>query len=110
MAFNKPCVICGTLSRGSRCPEHQKELDTRKQAAKNSDPNYKAKKSALYGYAHQQARRQVIATAIICHICSKPFTYGEKIDADHLIPGDPYSPLAPAHPSCNRSRGSKPLE
>ena len=108
--FNKPCIICGTLSRGTRCETHQKELDQRKQWAKEKDPNYRYKKNTLYGYEYQKARRHVIATATVCHICNKPFTYGEKIDADHLIPGDPYSPLAPAHPRCNRSRGNKPLE
>lgn len=107
MAFNKPCLICGTLSRGSRCPEHQQELDKRKQAAKESDPTYQAKKSALYGYSHQKARKQLKATATHCWICSKPFTIEDKIDADHVIAGDPTSPLLPAHARCNRSRGNK---
>lgn len=107
MAFNKPCIICGTLSKGTRCPEHQQELDKRKQAAKESDPTYKAKKATLYGYAHQKARQQLKATATHCHICSKPFTQTDSIDADHIIAGNPHSPLLPAHARCNRSKGNK---
>lgn len=110
MAFNKPCIICGTLSRGTRCPEHQQELDKRKQAAKESDPTYRLKKNTLYGYAHQKARRELLATATVCYICGKQFTIEDKIDADHLIPGDPYSPLSATHASCNRSKGNKPLK
>ena len=107
--FNKPCIICGTLSRGTRCETHEKELTQRKEAARNSDPTYKAKKAALYGYAHQKARRELLATATVCYICGKPFELTDKIDADHLIPGDPYSPLAATHASCNRSKGNKPI-
>lgn len=110
MAFNKPCIVCGTLSRGTRCEQHQTELDQRKQAAKDKDPTLKAKKATLYGYRYQQARRTVKATATECHICKKPFTPTDKIDADHLYPGDPTSPLLPAHSRCNRSRGNKQLE
>ena len=108
--FNKPCIICGTLSRGTRCEQHEKELTQRKEAARNSDPTYKAKKATLYGYAHQKARRELLATATVCYICGKQFTIEDKIDADHLIPGDPYSPLAATHASCNRSRGNTPLK
>ena len=106
MAFNKPCIICGTLSRGTRCAEHQQELDKRKQAAKESDPTYRLKKNTLYGYTHQKARRIVKATATECWICKQPFTTTDNIDADHLYPGDPHSPLLPAHAKCNRSRGN----
>jgi hypothetical protein len=110
MGFNKPCIICGTLSRGTRCETHEKELTQRKEAARNSDPTYKAKKATLYGYQHQKARKQLIANATVCYLCGKPFTPTDKIDADHLIPGDPYSPLAATHASCNRSKGNKPLD
>jgi hypothetical protein len=107
MAFNKPCIICGVLSKGTRCPEHEKEVAQRKEAARQKDPTHRAKKATLYGYAHQKARKIVKATATECWICKQPFTATDSIDADHLYPGDPYSPLLPAHAKCNRSRGNR---
>ena len=107
--FMKPCIICGTLSRGTRCEQHQKELDQRKQAAKEKNPAHQEKKKALYGNKnYRQERARVVATATICHICNKPFIYGDRIEADHLYPGDPTSPLLPAHRKCNQQKGNTP--
>lgn len=110
MPFNKPCLICGKLSKGSRCEEHQKELDQRKQAAKEKDPTYQAKKATLYGGSYRRYAKAVKANATECWICKKPFTIEDKIDADHVVPGDPTSPLMPAHARCNRSRGNQIIE
>lgn len=103
--FNKPCIDCGTLTRNTRC-----ETCTSKLPPKPVDPEKAARKKALYGWQYQQARKQLIATATHCHICGKPFHPGDKIEADHLIPGHPQSPLAAAHRRCNQARGNKPLE
>jgi 5-methylcytosine-specific restriction endonuclease McrA len=52
---------------------------------------------------------EVIERNLPCHLCKKPFMSRADITADHLIPGNPNSALAPAHKSCNSSRGNKPL-
>lgn len=110
MGFNKPCLVCGVLSRGTRCPEHQAELNRKKEQHRVETPERKAKKRLLYNNPqYQAARKQLLATATHCHICKKAFTPSDKIEADHLIPGHPMSPLAPAHRLCNQRRGNKPL-
>jgi hypothetical protein len=49
------------------------------------------------------ARRNPNAT---CRRCGQPFQPGQPIDAGHIRSGDPTSPLAPEHATCNRSAGA----
>jgi 5-methylcytosine-specific restriction endonuclease McrA len=76
---------------------------------KVDSPERKAKKQALYGGDYRRRARAVKSSATHCHLCNKPFEYGDTIEADHLIPGNPDSALAPAHRTCNRRRGNKLL-
>ena len=70
-------------------------------------PERKAKKQALYGGDYRKRARAVKAAATHCHICSKPFEYGDQVEADHIIPTDPTSPLGAAHRKCNQKKGNK---
>jgi hypothetical protein len=67
----------------------------------------------LYNSDYQKRRKALVAETIernlFCHLCNKPFQSPLEITADHITPGDPNSPLAPAHKSCNSSRGAKQL-
>ena len=111
MPFNKPCLICGVLSRETRCEQHKRKPSTESQKRKDADPVRKARKKALYGNKEYQAyRAQILATATHCHICKKAFVLGDKVEADHIIAGHPQSPLLPAHRLCNQRRGNKPLQ
>ena len=40
-------------------------------------------------------------------LCGGGAVPGDPWQADHVIPGNPDSPLAPAHRSCNAARGNK---
>jgi hypothetical protein len=51
-----------------------------------------------------QVRRNAKPTDL-CHFCNQPLGTG-PLDADHLRPGDPHSPLAAVHATCNRSAGA----
>jgi len=102
MPFNKPCLKCGQLTRASYCDGCR--------PVKVDSPERKAKKQALYGGDYRRRARAVKSSATHCHLCNKPFEYGDRVEADHLIPGDPDSPLAPAHRICNQRRGDKPLQ
>lgn len=106
--FQRPCLVCGVRTHGSYCVQHQQEVNSRRQASKDT-PERLAKKRRLYGGDYARRRREVLATATHCHICKQPFVTGDRVDADHLIPNEPRSPLAASHASCNRSRGDKPL-
>lgn len=109
MAFNKPCLDCGTLSRGTRCPEHQARVNAIKNARRDSDPARKQKKKQLYNNAYRKQAAWIRATATQCHICRGGTRADDPFEADHLIAGDPNSPLLPAHRSCNGRRGNKQL-
>jgi hypothetical protein len=105
--FPKPCLVCGVLTTGaSYCQTHiiaveQKEKDRQTIRKRGrtiyNDPNYRRQRAHLK------------ATATHCHLCKLPFTNRDDITADHLIPGQVDSPLAPAHALCNSRRGNKPL-
>jgi len=100
--FARPCLKCGVLIRGgSYCtPHNPRARDTGAR---------KEKKRNLYGGDYWKRAKLVRETATHCHLCGKQFVEGDRVEADHLIAGDPNSPLAPAHRECNNKRGNTPL-
>ena len=76
---------------------------------KDLDPIRGAKRRALYGGDYRKRRAEALAGATHCHLCGQPFTATDRIQADHLVAGDPHSGLLAAHSACNESRGNKPL-
>ena len=103
MPFNSPCLRCGILIRGaSYCGGcRPRKVDS---------PERKAKKQAKYGGDYRRRANAIKSAATHCHLCNKPFQWGDTIEADHLFPEQPDSPLAPAHRECNRKRGNTPLQ
>lgn len=106
--FLKPCLECGVLSRNNRCDEHQARIDQAKER-KRDTPERRAKKRSYYNTDYQRRAKHVRDTATHCHICGEGPRGGDPWQADHLEPGNPTSPLAPAHRSCNAKRGNRPL-
>ena len=104
--FRRPCLTCGQLANDSYCPQHRKELNDRRQLAKDT-PERLARKRLLYGGNYRQRRRELLATATHCALCLKPFLPTDRIDADHVLPGNPNSPLQATHATCNRSKGNR---
>ena len=109
MGFNKPCLVCGQLSRNSRCDTHQAQYDEAKNRRRDSNPQRKARKNSLYNNTYRKQAKWVRDTAISCHLCGIPFQPGDAIEADHVDAGNPNSELKPAHRKCNASRGSRPI-
>ena len=88
------CLGCGVLTAyGSRCETCKAEQDREIEARRGERQHYKG------DYAKRA--KQVRATAETCHICGQGWKQGDPWQADHLIEGDPESPLLPAHRSCN---------
>ncbi len=59
----------------------------------------------------RRARTVTLSSATHCHICGKPATPDDPLEADHIVPvsyggSDGWWNMRPAHRSCNRSRGS----
>ena len=105
MKFPKPCMKCGRIGEPgyAYCPPHDAERmkvinDRKNQRTLYRSPDYR------------RARQHIKDTATHCHLCGKAFTDRKEITADHIIAGEPNSPLAPAHRTCNSSRGNKPIE
>jgi hypothetical protein len=105
--FPKPCLVCNILTTGaSYCSVHQLAVDQREKQRQA----IRKKGRTLYNDAnYRRIRTHLKATATHCHICKLPFTNRNDITADHLIPGNPQSPLDAAHALCNSRRGNKPL-
>jgi hypothetical protein len=72
--------------------------------------NDKKNQRTLYrSPTYRRARQHIKDTATHCHLCKQAFTDRKDITADHLLPGNPDSPLLPAHRTCNSKRGNKPM-
>ena len=106
--FPKPCLVCGSLTKGlSRCEQHQAEWQTLENLRLQE---MKARRPNLYDSNYRRKAKAVRESALFCHLCGEPGRPNDPFTADHLIAGNPDSPLAAAHRSCNSRRGNKPLD
>ena len=104
--FLRPCIDCGKLSRGgSRCETHQQIVTYRAEEKKRN----RKLATGQYSGDYQRRAKYVRENASVCHLCGKGADPADPWQADHIIPGDPKSPLAAAHRSCNAARGNKPI-
>ena len=110
--FLKPCLDCGTLSKGSRCEVHEGLMKAKRDAARDT-PERREKKRNLYNSQYRKERAALVGAVrqngATCYLCKQPLGIGDRVEADHLFAGDPNSPLAPVHRLCNQRRGNKPL-
>jgi hypothetical protein len=99
MSIMKPCIICGALvpKPATRCETHRLEVDNSRYRRRGPRPHYDG------DYRKQAAR--IRATATECWICGDGPRTNDPWTADHINPGDPDSPLAAAHRTCNSRRG-----
>ncbi len=107
--FPKPCLKCKALfkARSEYCEACRLERKPRAPTPRIESAERKQKKRLLYG-GDYKARSQIVReSATHCHICKKEFTDRREIQADHLVPGNPDSPLAPAHRTCNARKGNR---
>ena len=106
--FRKPCLTCGQLGMpgDTLCPTHKA------QAAEHERTRQAIRKAGRTLYtspAYRRMAKHIRDNATACHLCGLGAKPNDPWTADHLIAGDPNSPLAPAHRSCNSRRGNKPL-
>lgn len=93
--MSRPCLDCGRLAAGTRCTACQRAKEAARPAYRRAyaDPAYRAAKAASKGQR--------------CHICGLP----GSDTLDHLTPLAAGGPnvsdnWAPAHRSCNSSKGA----
>ena len=93
--IKRPCLDCRNLTENkSRCDSCESRRDSIRNASRRHYAGDYAKRAAA-----------VRAGAVTCWICGLPRIEGDPWTADHVLPGDPNSPLLPAHRSCNSRRG-----
>lgn len=102
----RPCLDCGVLSKGSRCPTHTasraqaRELVRGSSAARGYGPEHRARRAALLPHAYGQP----------CPRCGAPMLHGEALDLDHVVPiahGGRDGESVIAHAYCNRASGAR---
>lgn len=98
--MTKPCSTpgCHTLTKAKhgRCARCQSERDrVRNQRRTHYRGDYRRRAAVVRGGAQ------------FCWLCGEPARVGDPWQADHVVPGDPESVLAPAHRSCNARRGNR---
>jgi hypothetical protein len=102
--MKRPCLSCGVLitATASRCEPcaaveaRRREANRRRVRAPHRRGDYD-KRAAF-----------VRANATMCWLCGGGAALYDPWSADHVRAGDPTSPLAPAHRSCNSSRKQTP--
>jgi hypothetical protein len=108
--FPKPCIECGKLSLGdTRCETHRLEHERIRESLRPKRVRPNKGYRPHYTGDYWKRSKEVRETARYCHLCKDGPRHNDPWTADHLIAGDPNSPLLPAHRSCNSSRGDKPL-
>ena len=108
--FPKPCIECGRLTLGgTRCETHRLEREMIREALRPNRLRPNKPYRPHYTGDYVKRARQVRQNAQYCHLCHDGPRYNDPWTADHVIAGDPTSPLLAAHRSCNSRRGNKPL-
>ncbi len=92
--MSRPCLVCGTLTAGARCPAHQRPRA--------------AHKAAYNDAAYRRERDRVRTLRPACWICGLP----GADSLDHEVPlaaggANVPSNWRPAHLSCNSRRGAE---
>lgn len=89
----RPCLDCGTPTRGSRCDTCRTTHDRTARAHYRDD------------YEERAGQLRVAYPHGPCYLCGKPITQPKDWSAHHVDPGNPDSPLRPTHLRCNQSFG-----
>jgi hypothetical protein len=108
--MKQPCLDCGKVSDGTRCPRcqgrHTKQRNdqqTRRRSTSGGRPQY--------GSGWAKLSRGLRLGATTCWVCGKGPDPQDPWQADHIIPaektGGGGGPVAAAHRSCNISRANK---
>lgn len=90
----KPCIECGALSSGTRCPAHRQAKERVRQAGRA--PGRYAQNKGL----RAQWSPQVEQGSVKCRRCKKPIRPGTKWHIGHPD-RECSAPVGPEHATCN---------
>jgi 5-methylcytosine-specific restriction endonuclease McrA len=102
----RPCLDCGVLSQGSRCPTHTAARAQVRDTARGSSA------ARGYGPAHRARRALLLPLAYgtLCPRCGVVMLPGQGLDLDHVIPiahGGRDDAKVMVHALCNRRAGGR---
>ncbi len=87
----RPCLDCGRLSNGNRCPEHDRQHRQREQKRRAARPKTMLWKHPVW----QRVRKQVLMrdnhTCVHCGRHKLELHANERLVADHLHYEDPFN-------------------
>jgi hypothetical protein len=98
------CLGCGVLTLdGSRCDECRRAKERAR--SRTRGPRH-------YTGSYRRTAEKMVAAAnadpsTLCRRCGQPARAGDPWTAGHVRAGDPDSPLAPEHASCNFGAGNR---
>lgn len=95
----RPCLNCGQLTDNSRCLTCNRERERIASAARPPRPHYSGD--------YRKRAKIVRETAIACHWCGGGFAPDNPVQADHVLQGDPASPLVASCRRCNIARANR---
>jgi 5-methylcytosine-specific restriction enzyme A len=76
--LKRPCLDCGRLTTGSRCPDHTRAHQRTRDLARRDDPMRQLRRSSAWRRLSEQARAQQ-------PWCSVPGCHDLDLTADHII-------------------------
>jgi hypothetical protein len=106
----RPCLDCGALTQGSRCPACTAPREAVRSQARDAVRGNSAQRG--YGYAHRKRRAELLPKAYgkPCARCGMPILPGQALDAGHstALAHDPHSKADRIeHALCNRRAGAR---
>ena len=101
MNIPRPCIDCGRVTHGSRCPEHQR-ITNRKYAGKYSPQERDRMRRAVQDWIARKGP--------LCMGYKRRAHWSRDLSADHILPisqGGEGGPLRVLCESCNKRRGGE---
>jgi 5-methylcytosine-specific restriction endonuclease McrA len=98
----KPCITCGRIALGSRCPEHQRANNRRKTQGKYTSNERDRMRQAVTAWIAKHGQ--------VCVGYRRTAHHALDLTADHLIPvseGGEGGPLRVLCATCNKRRGGE---
>lgn len=96
MRYLKPCLVCGTPSYGSRCPEHERN----RQRLRNA-------RRPWYRGPWKQQSKAAIAASPVCANCGTTGTPDNPLTGDHVKPRSTEQGIMVLCRRCNAAKGAK---
>lgn len=101
----KPCLDCGALSPGPRCPAHQRARDGARYARRGT------RQQRGLDATYDRNRAILLANATVCAHCGRPGTPDDPLTAGHIVARvdggtNDLANLRPEHASFNYSHGA----